>query len=374
MARITHFFKTYFPDNQGGLEEAIRQIGKYSIKEGYKVRVVYVSDNPQHVTLDGIECISFKKNWGVSTMPISNDLRKEFSRLVDETDIIQLHYPYPYTEMLALFNKIEKPIIITFHGEIVNRDWLLRFYGPFQRRIFKKASVVVPTNSNLVRTTPILQKFKDKCEVINLWLDTNRFERLHDVSDEFKKKVEGYGEFALFVGVLRWYKGLDYLLDAAKKVKGNIVIVGKGPEKKHIEDRLLSEGINNVCVLGYQPDDEVAYLFKKCAFFVLPSQTRGECFGQVLLEASYYHKPMISTNLGTGTSIANKHEYTGFVVPNKDSDALAARMNQLFGDEELKKVMGENAFEHYSTHFTEEIQGPKYIELYERLSNRVSKD
>lgn len=367
MKTITHFFKTYFPDNQGGLEEAIRQIGKYSIKNGFKVRVVYVSDNPQHITLDGIECISYKKSWGISTMPISKNLRKDFKKLVDETDIVQLHYPYPYTELLTLFNKIQKPIIITFHGEIVNRDWLLKLYGPFQRRIFKKANVIVPTSDNLTKTTPILQMFKDKCEAINLWLDTNRFERLRDVSEEFKTEVSSYGDFALFVGVLRWYKGLDYLLDAAKMVKGFIIIVGKGPEMKHLIDRIEEEGIKNVRLLGYKPDDEVAYLFKKCLFFVLPSQTRGECFGQVLLEASYYHKPMISTELGTGTSFANKHDYTGFVVPNKDADALSTRMNQFFADSELRETMGENAFDYYSTHFTEEIQGKKYIELYNRL-------
>ncbi len=367
MKVITHFFKTYFPDNQGGLEEAIRQIGKYSIRNGFKVRVVYVSENPQHITLDGIECISYKKSWGVSTMPVSNDLRKDFKRLIDETDIIQLHYPYPYTELLALFCKTRKPIIITFHGEIVNRDWLLKLYGPFQKRIFRKASVVVPTSENLTKTTPILQLFEEKCKAINLWIDTNRFERLGDVSEEFKAEVHTFGDYALFVGVLRWYKGLDYLLDAAKKVKGNIIVVGKGPEMKHLTNRIRNEKIDNIRLLGYKPDEEVAYLFKKCSFFVLPSQTRGECFGQVLLEASYYHKPMISTELGTGTSIANKHEYTGFVVPNRNSEALADRMNQLFNDKELRKKMGDNAYEYYSSHFTEEIQGEKYISLYKSL-------
>ncbi len=367
MITITHFFKTYFPDNQGGLEEAIRQIGKCSIKNGYKVRVVYVSDKPQHNTLDGIECISFKKNWGVSTMPISFDLLQNFKKIIDETDIIQLHYPYPYTELLTLFHKTEKPIIITFHGEIVGRDRLLRLYRPFQDRIFKKSSVVVPTSSNLVNSTPILQRFKEKCKPINLWLDTDRFDKLHDVTDDFKKEVNEYGKFALFVGVLRWYKGLDYLLDAAKSFRGNIIIVGKGPEKNHLTERILNENIQNVRLLGYKPDEEVAYLFKKCEFFVLPSQTRGECFGQVLLEASYYHKAMISTELGTGTSFANQHELTGFVVENKNSFELSERMNQLYEDKDLCSKMGENAYNFYRSHFTEEIQGKKYMELYNSL-------
>jgi rhamnosyl/mannosyltransferase len=300
-------------------------------------------------------------------LSVSHQLIKDFKRLISETDIVQLHYPYPFTEILTLINRINKPIVMTFHGELAGRDLLLKFYRPFQIKLFQKLNVVVPTNSNLVKTTPILQKFKDKCYVINLWLDTNRFERLEDVSNDFKNQIEKFGDFALFVGVLRWYKGLDYLLEAAKKYKGKVVVVGKGPEMKHLNQRIQKEKIHNVILLGYKPDEEVAYLFKKCAFFVLPSQTRGECFGQVLLEASYYHKPMISTELGTGTSIANKHEFTGFVVRNKDVEELANRMNQLQEDIELRNQMGENAYNYYQSHFTEQIQGIKYMYIYDKL-------
>lgn len=54
MPIITHVFKTYFPDTHGGLEEAIRQIGKYSISKGFEVRVVSVSKVPRENELEGI--------------------------------------------------------------------------------------------------------------------------------------------------------------------------------------------------------------------------------------------------------------------------------------------------------------------------------
>ncbi len=367
MAIVTHFFKTYFPDTQGGLEEAIRQIGKYAVKAGYKARVVTVSPNPQHIELDGIECISFNRNWGISSMPISYDYIKNFKKLVDETDIIQLHYPYPITELLAVFNKKTKPIVITYHAGIEGRPLMTSCYTPFEKILFKKADVIVPTSTNLMLTTKRLKGFRGKCKEINLWLDEERFERLGDVSEEFKSKIESYGDYALFVGVLRFYKGLDYLLDAAKNVKQNILVVGKGPEREHLQKRLDEESITNVILLGYIPDEGVAYLLKKCAFLVLPSQSRGECFGQVLLEAEYFHKPMISTELGTGTSLVNQDGVTGYVVPKADSQALAERMNDLFYDEELRLKMGEAAYLRYRNNYTEEIQGPKYLDIYKSL-------
>lgn len=370
MPTITHFFKTYFPDTQGGLEEAIRQIGKYSISKGFNVNVVSISSENKIQYYDGMKCITFKKNLGLSTMPISFTLWREFKNIVEESDIIQLHFPYPYAELLALFYSIKKPIVITFHAEIVGRDFLMTCYTPFVERLFKKVNAIVPTSQNLADTTSLLKKYVGKITPINLWLDKERFSKLCEPSDNFKKEVSTFNDYALFVGVLRPYKGLDVLLDAAKNVSKNIVIVGKGPEMSHLKDRILLENIGNVFLLGYQSDDNVAYLLKKSTFFVLPSCNRGECFGQVLLEASYYHKAMISTELGTGTSFVNLDSVTGFVVPPNNAQILSEKMDLLFNNAELCSRMGENAYKRYNDCFTENIQGEKYISLYEKLLSK----
>jgi Glycosyltransferase len=367
MPTITHLFKTYFPDTQGGLEEAIRQIGKYALKEGYDVKVISVSHNPNNQYLDGIKCVSYKNDLNISTMPISFKLVKDFWKIIDETDIIQIHSPYPFVELLTLFHKISKPIILTYHAEIVGRDFFVKCYYPFYKKLFTKVNVIVPTSLNLAKSTPILDYYPDKIYPINLWLDQERFLRLDEPLEEFKEFVLQLGDFALFVGVLRRYKGLSTLLDAAKNIKRNIVIVGKGPEMLNLKNRIISEKISNIFLLGYQSDENIAFLLKKCSFFVLPSSTRGECFGQVLLEASYFHKALISTELGTGTSFVNIDNLTGFVVPPQDAIALQDKMNYLFENKDISVKMGENAYKRYRDNFTENIQGKKYIELYKRL-------
>ena len=235
MPIITHVFKTYFPDTHGGLEEAIRQIGKYSISKGFEVRVVSVSKVPRENELEGIKCKSYLFSLGSSSMPVSIDMAKDFARIVKETDILHLHFPYPYGELLTLFTRVKKPIVVTFHCEIRNRLFLRVCYEPFIRILMKKVNVIVPTSTNLLNSTPILKRYKQKTKVINLWLDKTRFESISDVDVSFRSKIEKLGQYALFTGVLRWYKGLDFLLDAAKNVKGNIVIVGKGPLKETIE-------------------------------------------------------------------------------------------------------------------------------------------
>lgn len=50
MAKITHIFKTYFPETNGGLEEAIRQYGSHAAKNGFEVEVVSVGSGNYTVT------------------------------------------------------------------------------------------------------------------------------------------------------------------------------------------------------------------------------------------------------------------------------------------------------------------------------------
>ena len=371
MPTITHIFKTYFPDTQGGLEEAIRQIGKHSIANGYKVNVVSISKNPAERTIDGINCKSYRFSFGNDSMPISVPLMLNFRQVIDETDIIQLHYPYPMGDFLSLIYNVKKPIIVTFHCEILGRPLIRAIYEPFARAILKRAAVIVPTSQNLINSTPLLQKFNHKTKVINLWLDEHRFDIIKSVDNGFLKQVENYKNFALFVGVLRWYKGVDVLLDVAKKIKGNIVIVGKGPLREHIEKRIVDDGISNVFLTGYMTDDQVAHLFKSCKFTVLPSISPAEAFGQVLLESSYYSKPMITTELGTGTSYVNKHNKTGFVVKPGSVEEMTEAMNCLFTDCERSKEFGDNSYKRLKENFTATVQGDKYIEIYNQLLSKV---
>jgi rhamnosyl/mannosyltransferase len=367
MPRITHFFKTFFPDTQGGLEEAIRQIGKSSLNHGYDVRVVTQSNTPQKKYIDGIEVLSYKKIFGSNSAPFSYNLIKYFRSLIKETDIVQLHFPSTQEEIIMALTKINKPLIITFHCDIFKWPFLRRLYLPFAKRVLKKADYIIPTSENLINSTKLINRFKNKSKVINLWLDETRFDNLKEPEEEFKRKVESFGNFALFVGVLRWYKGLHILIEAAKTIKDNVVIVGKGPLFDKLKAKVDKENIKNIYLLGFQNDNKVKYLLQKCRFFVLPSISPAEAFGQVLLEASYLSKPMISTQLGTGTSYVNKDNETGYVVEPDNVEQLRDMMNILFTDDDKVRKFGENAYHRYKENFVEKVQGLKYINLYNSL-------
>lgn len=82
-----------------------------------------------------------------------------------------------------------------------------------------------------------------------------------------------------------------------------------------------------------------------------------------------YGKPMISCEMGSGTTFINIANETGLVVPPRDSNALAAAMMTLWNDRELASRMGIKAAQRYEDVFTAEKMVSSYAALYQDILN-----
>ena len=107
-------------------------------------------------------------------------------------------------------------------------------------------------------------------------------------------------------------------------------------------------------------------LYQLCGMVVLPSHTRAEAFGICLLEGLMHKKPLISTELGTGTSYVNQHEQTGFVIEPGNVTALTKAI-QALQSQDLAKKMGEAGYAWFLQEFQSAIMGKRYYQLYQRL-------
>ena len=129
-------------------------------------------------------------------------------------------------------------------------------------------------------------------------------------------------------------------------------------------------GLTNVTFTGYLPDAEKVALFKLSRAIVFPSYLRTEAFGVTLLEGAMYGKPLISTEVGSGTSHVNIDGETGLVVTPGSAKALRHAMDQLFHRPEMAELMGRRAKERYERLFTGSLMGNRYAALYRRLCGR----
>ncbi|GHU15199.1 hypothetical protein FACS189441_6510 [Betaproteobacteria bacterium] len=173
--------------------------------------------------------------------------------------------------------------------------------------------------------------------------------------------------FFLFIGVLRYYKGLYTLIRAAQSVNVPIVIAGSGPEEQALHRFCDELGIQNVHFASQVTDAEKIALLKNCHTFVLPSHLRSEAFGMVLVEAAMLGKPLISCEIGTGTSFVNQDKETGFVIPPEDPSALAQSMNALLDNAALTERFGKAARARYEQYFSGPALGQAYYDLYHQV-------
>ena len=135
-----------------------------------------------------------------------------------------------------------------------------------------------------------------------------------------------------FVGALRYYKGLEYLLKAVKNSNYKLLIVGSGEMSYFIKDFINLNKLKNVTILKNINDNELSCLIKLSKCLVLPSHLRSEAFGFSLLEGLMFNKPLISCEIGTATSFININNKTGFVVKPKSAKSIEFALKKFIAE------------------------------------------
>jgi O-antigen biosynthesis rhamnosyltransferase len=186
--------------------------------------------------------------------------------------------------------------------------------------------------------------------------------------DDVARAQARYGsDFFLFVGVLRYYKGLHVLLEAMQNAPFKVVIVGSGPTEGELKAQARRLGLDNVVFAGQVDDREKMALFRLARAVVFPSHLRSEAFGVTLLEGAMSGRALISTEVGTGTSHVNVDGETGLVVAPGSPAALREALDRLWAQPELAAALGARARARYEQRFTGELMGQRYVDLYRRL-------
>lgn len=363
--KALQIYKTYYPDTVGGVEQVIKTIHLETQKLGVSQSLITVSNHLEDGLIDNMPIIRFKKNLEIASCPFSFNFFKNFKKIANQYDILHFHYPWPFADFTDLLTFTNKPSLVTFHADALKHPTLKALYAPVQNRFLKKVNRIVATSEPLMQKSPVLQSFQNKCTVIPIGIDPLNYETpaLAKLS-EWENKIGK--DFALFVGVLRHYKGLPTLLEASKYTKTPIVIAGGGPLETELKAQIENQNLTNVHLLGHIRNEDKMALYALCRMVVLPSCSPAEAFGVTLLEGLMHKKPLISTELGTGTSYVNQHNHTGFVLPPNNAIALSNAINEL-SDTTLAKNMGEAGYEWFLANFQSAIMGQRYYEVYQSL-------
>ena len=364
--RVLQVYRTFFPDTQGGAEETIRQIAVGTSKLGCEVRVFVPSFNPEpeQVLVSGIPVIRKKMQFEIASCGFALGSLREFRQQVQWADVVHYHFPWPFADLLDWLAEVKKPKILTYHSDIVRQKGLMALYKPLMSKFLASLDCVVATSKQYAESSETLQQL-DKVEVIPIGIDEESYPspsygRFSESKDVFEDK------YFFFVGMLRYYKGLHILLEAAKGANFKVVIAGTGPEEEALKHQASELGLENVWFLGRITDQEKLTFIDHCIGMVFPSHMRSEAFGVSLVESLMRGKPLITAEVGTGTSFVNDHNETGFVVKAGDPVALRAAMDKL-SEESLAARLGRAGRARYEQLLTADKMAEGYYSLYKKL-------
>jgi rhamnosyl/mannosyltransferase len=369
MLRALHVYRTYFPDPPGGLQEAVRQIALASLDHGIDSTIFTLSPTPYPRELRLPEArVIRRKSWAA---PASCDFGgvsafSDFMALSREADVIHYFFPWPFADILRSVARRERPEVLTYVSDIVRQRWLGKAYAPLMWRTLRAMRIIVATSPAYARTSRVLSdpSIRDKVRIVPLGIDERSCPKSGDERIFERLGIDGGAPFFLFVGVLRYYKGLDFLIRAAGQVKAGIVIAGSGPEAERLRRLRDETGADNVNFAGQVSDPEKVALLQRCRALVLPSHLRSEAYGMVLVEAAMFGRPLISCEIGTGTSFVNAHGVSGLVVPPENPAALGEAMNTLLSEEALARSMGRAARARYERLFSGPALGKAYADIF----------
>ncbi len=366
--RILHVYATYYPDRTSGVAECIRQLGLGLQGRGAETRIFALSPRPSPATIARPEGEAFRaKAWGA---PASCDIGgpealQQYKRLCAWADVVHHHAPWPFGDLLHILSGCDKPVVITWHSDVVRQKLLGLACAPLRDSMLRRARAVIATSPAYARTSPVLSRpdVAAKLRVIP--------PGMHDRSSPSASAatMTGHpavrGPFFLFLGALRYYKGVPFLVQAARESEVPVVICGAGDDR---ELRRMARGCSHIVFAGHVGEEEKWDLLRSCRALVLPSHLRSEAYGMVLVEAAMCGKPMISCEIGTGTSFINKDRETGLVVEPGSPAALASAMKLLLKDQALCEKFGRAARERYEELFDGRRATEAHLHLYQEVS------
>ncbi len=289
----------------------------------------------------------------------------------DSYDIIHCHFGSKGTlgVLLRDLGAIKGKVITSFHGYDANAH-PQKYGNDVYKLLFQKVDLCTVNTNFTGGKIKALGCAEDKIVKLPVGLNIAKFpfiERKLNADDNIK---------ILTVGRLVEKKGLEYSIKAVDKILQKYPnlqyqIVGDGVLRNQLHKLIRRLGIEDkVKLLGWMNQDEVRQLYARAHIFVLSSVTsrNGDQEGQglVLQEAQAMGLPVIST-LHNGIPEGVLDRKSGFLVPERDVDALADKLQYLIESPEIWSEMGRAGRQFVEKHYDIKNLNNQLVKIYQNL-------
>lgn len=367
---VLHIYKDYYPPVVGGVEKSINLMCQ-GLKNEFDIKVLIAtrgfSLSSRQYDIEGIKMFEAPTIGRFYSAPVCPTFPLLLKKL--DSQILHFHFPNPTGEISYFVAQPKGKVVVTYHSDIVRQKFALMFYRSFIYKFLEDADVILPTSPNYIEQSEFLRQFRDKCKVMPLGINLSEFK----LTETVKARVEALRQkigapIVIFVGVLRYYKGLHFLIKAMQEVPARLVIVGSGSEEPRLRQLAQELGIAHKIIFRGEVSDaeKICYLYAS-DIFCLPSHLPSEAYGISQIEAMACGLPVVSTALDTGVRFVNKDGESGIIVPPANPGALASAINSLLNDEAKRRQLSTGARERVARLFDYQLMINQLREIYYSL-------
>jgi rhamnosyl/mannosyltransferase len=282
-------------------------------------------------------------------------------------DVVHLHFPNPMAATACLMSRLDVPIVVTWHSDVVRQRRAAAAFAPLLSRLLRRCAAIVVGSTAYIETSAVLSARRELCHVIPFGIRADAFERPDParVTELHRRHGE---RIVLGVGRLIYYKGFENLVRAMRDVRATALIAGEGPLGGALAAEAARLGVaDRVVLLGRVNDADLKACYHACDVFALPSVERSEAFGIVQLEAMACERPVVNTWLDSAVPHVSLDGVTGLTVPPGDPAALAAALNALLDDPARRAAMGAAARQRVREEFSAGLMARRTLEVYREV-------
>ncbi len=230
-----------------------------------------------------------------------------------------------------------------------------RFLFPFTRYIYRHSDAIVTYGDHVKRYLVSEGISAEKIFNTTHAVDNEAYQQVVPLQELLKIKKENNidpdAKIVLFLGRLEEIKGIEYLLRAFSKLshpKTILVIAGDGSILESLKNLSKNENIQDrVRFVGYINTENSLPYYAMADVFVLPSVTvpsGKETWGLVVNEAFNQGVPVVATDaVGAAAGGLVEDGVNGFIVPERDPEALAGALRKILDNPDLRAEMSRNA-------------------------------
>ncbi|MBU1230297.1 MAG: glycosyltransferase [Proteobacteria bacterium] len=367
--RILHIAK-YFPPHLGGMETFLDQLTREQAASGEDVLVLAHAGPEPAGTSRPVQGLEVRRApvllnlGGYAPMAPALPLMHLHALRRFRPDVIHAHAPNVAALWPALLHG-RAPLVLHWHADVQFPPdrrppalaLALACWKRLEALMLKRAEAVIATSQAYLDSSPALAGHRQKCRVAPLGLTESPVARPgdHPALRFLDGRTDGSGLRVLAVGRLAHYKGFAHLCEAVRQTpEASLCLVGEGEERARLEALAsLPEVRGRIHLAGAVPDDVLDGCYRRSHVLCLPSLSRSEAFGMVLLEAMSRSLPCIATTVpGSGMSEVVRHGETGLLVRPGSVQELAQALGRLALSPELRLRLGQAGRERFLGHYT----------------------